>query len=47
MNSKEFAEELEESKIWGHKPKTFIGDVPFYTNMTPEPLVNFSLNFHF
>lgn len=47
MNSKEFAEELEESKIWGHKPRTFIGDKPFYTDMNPEPLVNFQLNFNF
>lgn len=47
MNSKEFAEELEESKIWGHKPRTYIGDKPFYTDMNPEPLVNFQLNFNF
>lgn len=47
MNSREFAEELEESKIWGHKPRTYIQDRPFYTDMNIEPLVNFSLNFHF
>lgn len=47
MNAKEFAEELQESRIWGHKPRTFIQDKPFYTDIIPEPLVNFQLNFTF
>lgn len=52
LNAKEFAEELEESRIWGHKPRTYIRDRPFYTDIIPEPLVNqplvnFQLNFTF
>lgn len=47
LNSKEFAEELEDSAIWGHKPRTYIQDRPFYTHIIPEPLVNFQLNFQF
>lgn len=50
MNSREFAEELEESRIWGHKPRTFILDRPFYDFLPiPPPIppkipkVNFDL----
>lgn len=46
MNSREYAEELIESKIWDHYPRNYILDKPFYKNMTPEPLVNFDLNYH-
>lgn len=46
MTPKEFAEELEESKIWGHKPRTFILDSPYYDFLpiTPKiPKINFDL----
>lgn len=48
MTPKEFEEELQESKIWGHIPRTYIKDKPFYTNMliTPKvPFVNFDLGY--
>lgn len=47
MTPKEYAEDLEDSKIWGRYPKTFIYDTPFYKDLIPEPIVNFSLNYHF
>ncbi len=46
MNPREFKEELEEAKLWGRQPRTFIRDKPFY-NLCPEVpfyTVNFDLN---
>ncbi len=45
MNKWEYEQELQESKIWGHYPRTHILDKPFYKDMFIEPLVNFDLNF--
>lgn len=48
MTPKEYEQELQESKIWGHYPREFILDKPFYKDMpiTPKiPFVNFDLNF--
>lgn len=48
MTSKEFAEELQESKIWGHRPRTYIKDMPFYDFLPITPIVpkvNFELGF--
>lgn len=48
MTPKEYQEELQESIIWDHYPRTFILDKPHYKNMliTPKvPFVNFDLGF--
>lgn len=48
MTAKEFEQELEESRIWGHIPRTFIKDKPYYTGLpiTPKvPRVNFDLGY--
>lgn len=47
MTSKEFAEELEEAKIWGRRPRCFIFDKPFYPECpeVPKYPVNFDLNY--
>lgn len=48
MTAKEYEEELQESKIWGHFPRNYILDKPFYKNMpiTPViPRVNFDLGY--
>lgn len=48
MTPKEYEQELQESKIWGHYPRDYILDPPFYKDMpiTPKiPFVNFDLNF--
>ncbi len=48
MTPKEFQEELEESRIWGHRPRQYIKDRPFYDFLpiTPKiPKLNFDLNF--
>lgn len=48
MTPKEFEDELQESRIWGHIPRTYIKDKPFYTNLpiVPKvPFVNFDLGF--
>lgn len=48
MTPKEREEELQESKIWGHYPRDYIFDFPFYKNLpiTPKiPKINFDLNF--
>lgn len=48
MTPKEFEEELKESKIWGHRPRLYIKDKPFYDFLpiTPKiPFVNFDLGF--
>lgn len=45
MNKWEYEQELQESKIWGHYPRTHILDKPFYKDMLIEPLVNFDLNY--
>jgi len=47
LNTKEFAEELEDAKIWRRPPRHYLLDKPFYPDCKPEPLVNFSLNFNF
>lgn len=47
FTSKEFAEELEESKIWRRRPRLYIFDKPDYDTNIIEPVVNFSLNYHF
>lgn len=44
---KEFAEELEDAKIWHRPPRIYIRDPPTYPWVPPEPVVNFALNFHF
>lgn len=47
MNAKEFEQELQESKIWGHIPRKYILDRPFYTNIPITPIIpklNFDLN---
>lgn len=49
LTSKEYEEELLCSKIWGHKPRTYLLDIPFYDKIpiTPKvPYVNFDLNYH-
>ena len=45
MTPKERAEEIMDAKIWDRYPRDFIFDPPFYKNIIPEPLVNFSLGF--
>lgn len=48
LTSKEFEWELEASKIWGHKPRVFLKDKPFYDFLPPTPIiprVNFELGF--
>lgn len=48
MTPRERQEELEESKIWGHYPRDYIFDFPFYKNMPITPIIpklNFDLNF--
>lgn len=48
LTPKEFEEELQESKIWGHRPRLYIKDKPFYDFLpiTPKiPFVNFDLGF--
>lgn len=47
LTHKERAEDLEESKIWGRYPRTYLKESYFYKDMNIEPLVNFSLNFKF
>ena len=46
MTSKEFQEELEDSKIWCRNPRTFIHDKPMYPWVpeVPKYTVNFDLN---
>lgn len=48
LTSREFEWELQDSKIWGHKPRTFLKDIPFYEFLPPTPIiprVNFELGF--
>ncbi len=48
LTPKEFEQELEDSKIWGHRPRTFLKDKPFYDFLPITPLVpriNFDLGF--
>lgn len=48
MTAKEYEQEIEESKIWGHIPRQYILDKPFYTNLPITPVIprlNFDLNF--
>lgn len=47
LNPKEYAEELEDAKIWRRYPRQYLLDIPYYPDCVPEPLVNFSLNFKF
>ncbi len=46
MTSKEFEEELLESKLWGHYPRHFILDRPFYKNIPITPIIP-KVNFDF
>lgn len=43
LTSKEFEEELKDAAIWGHYPRLYIKDKPFYKDLPPTPLVNFDL----
>lgn len=48
MNRWEYEQELQESAIWGHYPRTHILDRPFYKDMFITPIVpkiNFDLNY--
>lgn len=48
MNAWEYEQELQESKIWGHYPRQYILDKPYYKDMLITPIVpklNFDLNF--
>lgn len=48
LTPKEFEQELIDSKIWGHKPRTFIKDTPFYDFLPITPIiprVNFELGY--
>lgn len=48
MNKWEYEQELQESKIWGHYPRTHILDKPYYKDMFITPIVpklNFDLNY--
>lgn len=47
FNPKEFAEELQEARIWHRRPRLYILDKPDYELPVIEPIVNFSLNYHF
>lgn len=47
LTPKEFADELEDAKIWKRPPRTYTGDPPYYPWCVPEPIVNFALNFKF
>lgn len=48
LTSREFEEELIASKIWGHRPRTYLLDIPFYDNVPITPVIpklNFDLNY--
>lgn len=45
LTPKEIEEDIQECKIWGRYPKSYILDQPFYKGIIPEPIVNFRLNF--
>lgn len=48
LTTKEREQELIDSKIWGHYPRDYIFDMPFYKNLpiTPViPKINFDLNY--
>lgn len=48
MTPKEFEEELKEAAIWGHRPRQYIKDKPFYDFLPITPIVpkvNFDLGF--
>lgn len=47
MTRKEYEEELNDCRVWGRYPRQYINDSPFYKDIIPEPVVNFSLNFKF
>lgn len=49
MTPKEFEEELKEAAIWGHRPRQYIKDKPFYDFLPITPIVpkvNFDLGFN-
>lgn len=49
LNKWEYEQELQDSIIWGHYPRTHIYDKPYYKDMyiTPKiPRVNFDLNYN-
>lgn len=41
----EFEQELNDSRIWKRRPRTFFYDMPDYNLGIIEPLVNFNVNF--
>lgn len=48
MTAKEYEQELQESKIWGHYPRKYILDKPYYKDIpiTPViPKINFDLGY--
>lgn len=48
LTSKEFEQELIDSRIWGHRPRQYLKDKPFYDFLpiTPViPKINFDLGF--
>lgn len=47
LTAKEFADDLEDSKIWDRYPRTYLYEKHYYKHIIPEPVVNFSLNYHF
>lgn len=48
LTPKEFEQELQDSKIWKHKPRTYLYDKPYYDFLPITPIipsVNFDLGF--
>lgn len=48
MTPKEYEQELEESKIWGHYPRNYILDKPHYKDIPITPIIpkiNFDLGY--
>lgn len=48
LTPKEYEEEISESKIWKHRPRQFLYDIPFYDFLPPTPViprVNFELGY--
>lgn len=46
LTPKEYEEEIAESKIWKHRPRQYLYDIPFYDFLPPAPkipFVNFDL----
>lgn len=47
LTAKERADDLEDAIIWGRYPRSYKNECHYYKDITPEPLVNFALNFNF